>query len=187
MANTIEQFSEFAIKESMVKFDGDSAAEKIGCVGTLGETLNAKTVSKKCEGVVAKSRTIGDGTGELTFTLHMREAVFAKMFGMVTEGLKAGVRAYGQGSRHKEFCYTCKALDEDGNVKYKAYPRCCVTTGISRNTENGAEEVAEISVTAAIMPDEKGNGMYEAFAEDLDETTASTWLSNFTPALVVEE
>ena len=186
MANTIEQFSEFEIKESKVKFDGETAAENLGCVGTLGETLNAKTVTKKCEGVVVKSRTKGDGTGELAFTLHMKESAFEKMFGMVSEGLKAGVRAYGQDSRHKEFCYTCKALDEDGNVKFKAYPRCCVTTGISRSTENGAEEVAEIEVTAAIMPDEKGNGMYEAFADDLDETTKASWLSNFTYDLVAD-
>lgn len=186
MATTIEQFSEFEIKESMVKFDGATEAEKLGCVGTLGETLNAKTVTKKCEGVVVKSRTKGDGTGELAFTLHMRENVFREMFGMVREGLKAGVYAYGQGSRHKEFCYTCKALDEDGNVKYKAYPRCCVTTGITRSTENGAEEVAEIEVTAAVMPDEKGNGMYEAFADDLDEATASKWLAEFDYDLVAD-
>lgn len=187
MANTIEQFSEFEIKESTVKFDGEETAEKIGCVGKLGETLNAKTVTKKCEGVVVKSRTKGDGTGELAFTLHMREAVFAKIFGMVSEGLKAGVRAYGQSSRHKEFCFTCKALDEDGNVKYKAYPRCCVTTGITRNIENGIEEVAEIEVTAAIMPDEKGNGMYEAFADDLDETTAKDWLTKFSYELIADD
>lgn len=186
MASTIEQFSEFEVKESMVKFDDEAAAEKLGCVGKLGETLNAKTVTKKCEGVVVKSVTKGDGTGELTFTLHMRESVFAKMFGMVSEGLKAGVRAYGQSSRHKEFCYTCKALDEDGNVKLKAYPRCCVTTGITRNIENGVEEVAEIEVTAAIMPDEKGNGMYEAFADDLDETAVTSWLSNFNYDLVAD-
>lgn len=185
MTNTIEQFSEFEIKESTVKF-GTAEAEKIGCVGTLGETLNAKTVTKKCEGVVVKSITKGDGTGELSFTLHMRERVFREMFGMERTGLKAGVYAYGQGSKHKEFCYTCKALDEEGNVKYKAYPRCCVTSGISRNTENGAEEVAEIEVTAAIMPDEKGNGMYEAFADDLDETTAASWLSDFSLDLVTD-
>lgn len=185
-AATVEQFSEFEIKESMVKFDGESTAEKLGCVGKLGETLNSKTVTKKCEGVVVKSRTKGDGTGELAFTLHIRESVFAKMFGLVSEGLKAGVRAYGQSSRHKEFCYTCKAIDEDGNVKYKAYPRCCVTSGINRNAENGVEEVAEIEVTAAIMPDEKGNGMYEAFASDLDETTAASWLSAFAYDLVAD-
>lgn len=186
MATTnVQQFSEFEVKESHAKF-AEGEAMKLGCVGTLGETLNAKTVTKKCEGVVVKSRTRGDGTGELAFTLHIAEAVFRNIFGMVNEGLKAGVYAYGQGSVHKEFCYTAKVLDEDGNVKYKAYPKCCVTSGISRNIENGAEEVAEIEVTAAIMPDENGNGMYEAFADDLDETTASKWIKEFSTSLVAD-
>lgn len=188
MATTIEQFSEFAIKKSTVKFfDNEGTAGeamKLGCVGKLGETLNAKTITKKCEGVVVKSVTKGDGTGELAFTLHMREEAFKNMFGMERTGLKAGVRAYGQGSRHKTFCYTAEVEDEDGNVKLKAYPKCCVTTGISRTIENGAEEVAEIEVTAAVMPDENGEGMYEAFVGDLDETDAAAWLEDFTTALV---
>lgn len=184
-ATNIQQFSEFEVKESTAKF-ADGEAMKLGCVGSLGETLNAKTVTKKCEGVVKKSRTRGDGTGELAFTLHMNEAAFRNAFGMTSEGLKAGVYAYGQGSVHKEFCYTAKVLDEDGNVKYKAYPKCCITSGISRKIENGAEEVAEIEVTAAIMPDENGNGMYEAFADDLDETTAGSWLENFSASLVAD-
>ncbi len=188
MATTIEQFSEFAVRKSTVKFfeaDGTTGeAMKLGCVGKLGETLNAKTITKKCEGVVVKSVTKGDGTGELAFTLHMREEAFKNMFGMERTSLKAGVRAYGQGSRHKTFCYTAEVEDEDGNIKYKAYPKCCVTTGISKTIENGAEEVAEIEVTAAVMPDENGEGMYEAFADDLDETTAKDWLEGFTTALV---
>ena len=185
MTTSPTQFSEFEVKESHAKF-GTEEAIKLGCVGKLGETLNAKTVTKKCEGVVVKSVTKGDGTGEITFTLHMVEAVFRNIFGMVNTGLKAGVYAYGQGSRHKEFCYTAKVLDEDGNVKYKAYPRLCVTSGIARTIENGAEEVAEIEVTAAVMPDENGNGMYEAFAADLDETTEGKWLKEFTTTLVTD-
>ena len=186
MASTIQQFSEFEIKDSAVRFEGEESAVKLGCVGSLGETLNAKTVTKKCEGVVAKSRTKGDGTGEIVWSLHMKEEVFKKMFGMTNDGMKAGVYAYGQNSRHKVFCYMCKAVDEDGNVKYKAYPNCCVTSGINRSTENGADEVAEIEVTAAVMPDEQGNGMYEAFAEDLDEATAAKWLTEFDYSLVAD-
>lgn len=186
MANTIEQFSEFAVKKSTVKFEDSAAAMRLGCVGTLGETLNAKTVTKKCEGIVVKSVTRGDGTGELAFTLHMREEAFKNMFGMERKGLKAGVRAYGQGSKHKPFCYTAEVEDEDGNIKYKAYPNCCVTSGIARSIENGAEEVAEIEVTASVMPDAQGEGMYEAFAEDLDETTAAKWLEEFDYTLVAD-
>ena len=182
--NTVEQFSEFEVKDSYVKFKDETAAEKLGCVGKLGETLNAKTITKKCEGVVVKSVTKGDGTGELAFTLHMKLSAFRKMFGFDSTGLKTGVFAYGQNSRHKEFCYTCKVLDEDGNIKYKAYPKCCVTSGISNTIENGVEEVAEIEVTAAIMPDEKGNGMYEAFENDFADATDEAWLKGFNTDLV---
>lgn len=183
MAINFDGFSEFEVKESTVKF-GANAAMPLGCVGKLGETLNSKTVTKKCEGIVKKSRTKGDGTGELAFTLHMKIAAFNEMFGMNVSNLKSGVRAYGENSIHKEFCYTAKVKDEDGNVKYKAYPRCCVTSGISRTIENGAEEVAEIEVTAAVMPDDNGNGMYEAFEGELDTATKNAWMNSFTPTLV---
>ncbi len=177
------EFSEYEVKNSTVKF-GANKAMSVGCVGKLEETLNQKTVQKKCEGVVKKSRTRGDGTGEIKYTLHMTVAAFRKMYGFTNANLKSGVYAYGENSRHEEFCYTCEVKDEDGNIKYKAYPRCCVQSGISRSIENGAEEVAEIEVTAAIMPDENGQAVYEAFAEDLDSATKAAWLNNFTPLLV---
>lgn len=180
-----EGFSEYEIKNSTVRF-GNDPATRIGCVGKLSESMNAKTITKKCEGVVKKSTTRGDGTGELKFTLHMRTAAYDAMFGMQTTGLKQGVKAYGQQSRHREFCFTAEVYDEDGNLKYKAYPRCCVQTGIVRNIENGAEEVAEIEVTVAVMPDELGNGLYEAFANELTSTMRSSWLTNFSNMLITE-
>lgn len=189
MATNIEQFSEFEVKESTVAF-WDNATEKngeamsLGCVGSLEETLNTRTITKKCEGVLKKSVTRSDGSGEIKFTLHMRWEVFKEMFGLISEGLKAGVYAYGTGSRHKEFCYTAKVLDEDGNIKYKAYPKCCVTTGLASKIENGAEEVAEIEVTASVFADSNGNCMYQAFASDLDTTTVGKWLEEFSADLV---
>lgn len=186
MSTTFEGFSEYEVKQSKVKF-GDSDAIGLGCVGKLTQTLNAKTVTKKCEGIETISRTYGDGTGELAFTLHMKLAAYYEMFGLQTEGFKAGVRAYGQKSKHKEFCYTAIVYDEDRNIKYIAYPRCVIKTGISKSTENGAEEVAEIEVTASVMPDELGNAMYEAFAEELDATTAEQWLNNFSNTLIAAD
>ena len=54
-----------------------------------------------------------------------------------------------------------------------------------RKIENGAEEVAEVEMEVSVMPDEFGNGMYEAPANDLaDETVKSTWMTAFTPELV---
>lgn len=184
MATNIEQFSEFEVKESHAKF-GDDEAMPLGCVGSLEETLNTRTITKKCEGVLKKSVTRSDGSGEIKFTVHMRWEVFKEMFGLISEGLKTGVYAYGTGSRHKEFCYTAKVLDEDGNVKYKAYPKCCVTTGLASKIENGAEEVAEIEVTASVFADANGNCMYQAFADEVDTTiTAEKWLEEFTADLV---
>ena len=189
MATNIEQFSEFEVKESTVGFwdietEKYNAAMALGCVGSLEETLNVRTVTKRCEGILKKSVTRSDGSGEIKFTLHMRWEVFKEMFGLVSTGLKTGVYAYGTGSRHKEFYYAAKVFDEDGNIKYKAYPKCCVSTGIVTKIENGAEEVAEIEVTAAVFADAKGNCMYQAFADDLDETTAGKWLSEFSADLV---
>lgn len=180
---TFDGFSEYEVKQSTVKF-GTGTSMPLGCVGKLSETLNAKTITKKCEGVETKSVTRGDGTGELGFTLHMKIAAYNEMFGLSSEGLKTGVRAYGQNSKHKEFCYTAIVKDEEGNIKYKAYPRCVIKTGISKSIENAAEEVAEIEVTASVMPDELGNAMYEAFAAELDETIAKSWLANFNLELI---
>lgn len=181
-------FSEFEVKDTSIKFAGDEAAIKVGCVGSLEETLNSKTITKKCEGVTVKSVSRGDGTGELALSLHMKYDLFLKSYGMLSDGLKDGVYAYGQSSIHKPFCLTCVVKDEDGVKKLKAYPNCVITTGISRKIENGAEEVAEMEMTISVMPDEYGNGMYEAIESKLtDESIKTAWLNNFTPDLVQNE
>lgn len=179
-------FSYFEYKDSTAKFAGESTAKKMGCVGTLNETMNTKTVIKKCEGVTAKSVTKGDGTGELVFTLHIKRDVFVSAYGMESKGLKAGVYSYGQGSTHKEFCHTARVLDEDGVEMFVAYPRCCITSAMAHKIENGAEEVSEFECTASVMPDEYGQGKYEAFASDLDEVTKAQWLNNFSRTLVAD-
>lgn len=180
-------FSEFEVKNTSIKFAEDDAAIKVGCVGSLEETLNSKTITKKCEGVVVKSVSRGDGTGELALSLHMKYDLFLKSYGMASDGLKDGVYAYGQNSIHKPFCLTCEVLDEDGVKKLKAYPNCVITTGVTRKVENGAEEVAEMEMTVSVMPDTYGNGMYEAIESKLtDESIKTAWLNNFTPDLVNE-
>lgn len=180
-------FSEFEVKNTSIKFAEDDAAIKVGCVGSLEETMNSKTITKKCEGVVVKSVSRGDGTGELAMSLHMRYDLFLKSYGMASDGLKDGVYAYGQNSIHKPFCLTCEVKDEDGVKKLKAYPNCVITTGVTRKIENGAEEVAEMELTISVMPDEYGYGMYEAIESQLqDETIKNTWLTKFTSDLVKE-
>lgn len=183
MANKV--FSDFEVAELGIKFDGKATFETMGCVGSAEESLEVKTVSKKCKGVVAKTRTKGTGTGEVKLSLHMPYDIFTTAYGLEAVGLKEGVRAYGKLSIHKEFCMVQKVTDEDGNVKFKAYPKCMIKDGISRKVENGAEEVAEIEVTISVMPDDNGYGMYEALADDIkDETIKSTWMTAFTPEFV---
>lgn len=178
-------YSDFEVKDSAMKFEDDSIATKVGCVGSYEEGMNVKTTTKKCEGVVTKSITRGDGTGELTVSLHMRYDLYVKSYGMVSDGLKDGVYGYGQSSVHKPFCYTCRVLDEDGIEKLRAYPKCTISSGKVSKVENGAEEVAEGELTIAVTPDEYGFGVYEAIVtDDLDESIINEWLTNFTPDLV---
>ena len=72
-----------------------------------------------------------------------------------------------------------------GEEKLKAYPVCTMDGGVARKVENGSEEVAEVELSISVMPDEYGQGMYEALKEDLSVgTTANDWMTKFTPAMV---
>lgn len=185
MPETIKQFSEFELREMGMKFAGEEAFKNAACVGTCEEELDAKVVTKSCRGIVTKKAVKGTGTGTLKITMHCPYDVYDLMFGMNLATLKDGVKAYGQNSVHKTFCITQKVLDEDDNVKFKAYPNCILEKGITRKIENGAEEVAEVELEISIMPDENGNGMYEALEEQLqDEPAKTTWMTAFTPELV---
>lgn len=178
-------FADYEIKETSTKFAGDEQATRIGCVGTLNVEMEAKTVTKTCEGVVVKKRTRGTGGGTITLNAHAKHSVLSKMLGMVLESLKDGVYAYGSNSRHEEFCLTAKVLDEDGNLKYVAFPRVQSETGYVKNIENGAEEVAQGEYTLTVMPDENGNGVYEMMdSEFTDATTKEQWLNNWSYDLV---
>ena len=184
----ITVFSEYEIKNSAIKINDTESTEfkKVGCVGSIEEALDCITVTKKCEGVVKKTVTRGAGTGEAKITLHMNYNLYVSIFGMDQSGLKEGVYAYGTGSRHKEFCYVAEVNDEDGNIKYIAYPKCSVKTGPTNKIENGGEEVQEIEVTFSLYQDENGNCKYECPAIELSESDnlKTQWMTAFTPELV---
>ena len=180
-----KNFADYEIKEASTKFEGDETAKIIGCVGTFNVDMSVKTVTKTCEGVVVKKRTRGTGEGTATLNAHAKHSVLSKMLGMERTELKEGVYAYGQNSRHKEFCFTAKVYDEDGNLKYIACPRMQSETGYSKKIENGAEEVSQGEYTLSIMPDEHGEGIYEMLDSEFeDETSKSKWLNNWTYDLV---
>lgn len=178
-------FSEFELDELGVKFVDDSAYENMSCVGSIEEDMEARTVTKKCRGVVFKEVTKGTGRGTLKISAHIPYAIYKKFFGMAHDDLLEGVSAYGQGSTHKEFSITAHVTDEDGVEKLKAYPKCAVRTNLSRKIENGAEEVAELELEIAVMPDANGKGMYESLVSELtDEDVKDTWMTEFEPDLV---
>lgn len=180
-------FSDYEVKNTSIKFDGDASAIVVGCVGSLEETMNSKTITKKCEGIIKKQIIKGDGTGELSISLHMRYDLFLKSYGMDAFELKEGVHSYGQNSVHKPFCLTAEVLDEDGVKKLLAYPNCVISSGMARKIENGAEEVAEMAITVSVMPDDNGQGMYEAIESTItDQTIKTKWMTEFTPELVAE-
>lgn len=177
-------FSDYEIDKLNVKFVGAEKAVAMNCVGSLEEEMTAKAITKKCRGVTIKNIVKGTGEGTLKISAHIPYDIFKEAFGMELDTLKEGVRAYGSNSRHKSFCLTVHAFDEDGEEKYKAYPNCICAARPTIKVENGAEEVAEVEMEITVAPDENGNGMYEALAEGLDTSIASAWLDNFDPELV---
>ncbi len=182
---TSNVFSEFEIIEQHIKIAGNESFENMNCVGSSEEELGVKTITKKCRGKVAKKRTRGTGDGTLKQSLHVPRSVYNEIYNMVRKELAKGVYAYGENSKHPEFSLTQKVLDEDGNIKFKAYPRCILSSGPSRKIENGAEEVAELEMTIDLMPDENGECMYEALESELEsEEIKQQWLTNFSLELV---
>lgn len=179
-------FSEFELDQFAVKFHGETSAEykPMNCIGSLEEALESKTVTKSCRGVVVKTRSRGTGTGTLNISAHVPMDIYNSAYGMELDSLLDGVKAYGRNSVHKPFSAVAHVMDEDGVEKYKAYPNCIMTAGVSRKIENGTEEVAELELEISIMPDDFGNGMYEALADDLDESVKNKWMNAFTPDIV---
>ena len=178
-------FSEFELRKMGIKFKSGEAYLSADCVGSCEEELETKVTTKKCRGNVVKTTVRGTGSGTLTISMHMPYEIYTQAYGMDLDTLIEGVKAYGQNSRHEAFAIVQDVFDEDGVEKFKAYPNCIIQTGVARKIENGAEEVAEIEMEVSIMPDEYGNGVYEALASELtDETIKSTWMTAFTPELV---
>ena len=189
MASYVKVYSDYEIKESAIKFNGENeiATTKVGCVGSLTEEMDVRTVTKKCEGVVIKSRTRGTGTGTLTVSMHMLWSLYVKVYGMIfTDKLAEGVYGYGKDSIHPEFTWVAKVLDEDGIEKYLAYPNGVINSGTSKKIENGSDEVAEIEMTIAVSPDDQGFGKYECMASELASGSeiATKWLTSFNFELI---
>lgn len=178
-------FSDFEVDQLGIKFNKETEYQSANCVGSCEEEMESKVITKSCRGIPFKKIVRGTGAGKLKLSLHIPWAIYTEFYGMNLETLIEGVKAYGKNSVHEGFGTVMHVKDEDGEEKYKAYPNCVMETGVVRKIENGAEEVAELEIEASVMPDEFGNGLYEALASELkDEQVKAQWMSAFTPELV---
>lgn len=177
-------FSDFELKEMGIKFKSAAEYKTASCVGSCEEEMESKVITKSCRGVVVKKVVKGTGNGTLKISMHCPYDVYTQAYGMELDTLIEGVKAYGQNSTHEAFSIVQRVLDEDAVEKFKAYPNCIIESGVARKIENGAEEVAEIELEISTMPDEYGNGMYEALATEITEDVKSKWLTAFEPSIV---
>lgn len=179
-------FSEFEARTMRFIF-GEGDVYDVKCVGKVECEAAITNIVKKCRGKVAKKRTRPTGEGTLKVTAHIPYELYVRLHDMERDELAEGVYAYGQSSLHPEVCVTADIFDEDDKEKFKAWPRCVISTGANQTIENGAEEVAEVELEIGYMPDERNEGFYEALVSDLkDENIKTQWLNAFTPALVLK-
>lgn len=181
---TKDVFSDYEIDKQCINFNNEETAHSLDCLGSCTQALESRTITKKCRGVVAKTRTVGTGNGTLKESLHIPQTVLVKAFGLTHDTLKTDVQAYGQLSRHEEFALTQHVIDEDGDEKYKCFPRCIVKDFPEDKTENGSEEVAEREIEIALMPDEHGFCMYEVILTESNKTEYKDWMENWKYSLV---
>ncbi len=180
-------FSKFEVKKIGIKFHNsqENTSDPINCTGSFEEAMNVKVITKKCNGITAKQVIKETGEGENKWKGHIPYYLYQKMFGAISDGYKDGITSYGNKSIHAPFGLYALVADEDDNEMLLAYPNCVITSGQAQTIENGAEEVAEIELTLGIMPDDDGQGKYEAIVSQLDETvTIDKWLNEFSPELV---
>ncbi|EJR11139.1 MULTISPECIES: hypothetical protein [Bacillus cereus group] len=189
MAKTvIEEFDSMSFTNVGIQFIEGSVQQtgtKFGCVGTIeGETEMLEMV-KKCEGLEVK-KTSKPTKMTLTLSGHLRVDVLRKIFGIKTEGLKAGVWSYGTKSKGKSFVLTADVIDEFADLKKMvAFSNCASTTGFKFKVENGADELAETELEFTALKDSNGEFYYEALFDEVDDVQVKEkWHTQFTPSLV---
>lgn len=183
MPNNMTVFSEFEARSmSFIFAPGD--VYNVQCIGKVECKASIRNITKNCRGTVAKKRTRPTGEGTLKVTAHLPYELYRRLHNMTQTDLSAGVYAYGKPNLHPEVIVTADIYDEDDNEKYRAWPRCTVSTGASQSIENGGDEVAEVELEIGYMPDTYGYGFYEALADDLSSTIKTAWMNNWSVGLM---
>ena len=182
MAYTIgDNYSPYEVDQLAIKVAGDTEYTRDDCIGKMTVEREAKTVTKKCRGVIKKRKTKATGNGTITLSLHCKLVLYRKLHAMTNEGLQPGVYAFDNTEAMPEFSLTARVKDEDDVIMYKGFPRCKIEEINAFEIENGGEEVAEIELKASFMPDDYNKGEYEGLEDEMtgQVLNADNWMTDF--------
>ena len=187
--SSAEVYSYFECDQLAIKVAGDEAYTRDDCVGSIEVERETKTVTKSCRGVIKKRKTKATGNGTLTLKMHVKLALYRKLYAMTNEGLQPGVYAFDNTVAMPEASLTARVKDEDDNIMFLGYPRVKVEEINTLSIENGAEEVAEVEMKLSYMPDDYNKGEYQALEIELtgNELTAENWMTDFSSELAQAE
>ena len=187
--SSAEVYSYFECDRLAIKVAGDEAYTRDDCVGSIEVERETKTVTKSCRGVIKKRKTKATGNGTLTLKMHVKLALYRKLYAMTNEGLQPGVYAFDNTVAMPEASLTARVKDEDDNIMFLGYPRVKVEKINTLSIENGAEEVAEVEMKLSYMPDDYNKGEYQALEVELtgNELNAENWMTDFSSELAQAE
>lgn len=187
MSNVRDDFEDYQVLELMIKSKAEgSTAIAFGPLGTLETESETESIEKKAEGRVIKSKT---RVSKLTVNITGHATVPTKrtVWGFDTSKLKDGVYAYGSDVPSTGLIITAKVVDMEGNIKYIAYPNVSNVSGLKFNIEDDQTEIAMNEMEFSANADENDRFYYEAYADEIDSSIATQWLTNFSTDLVTEE
>ena len=175
-------FSEYTVKGVAFKPKGESTYTLVDGAGSASEEYERRVVTKAKSNVTVKRIARQAGSGTLTLSLHMPQAMYNKLQGLIAvTGVTGLTGVYALGGRAKiPSCEIAMEVeDEDGATKFKYYP-CASSTSFSRSVESEADTVAEVEMTFDLSVDAAENIVYEALKTELPVSgslNASNWMS----------
>ena len=181
MFSSAEPYSWFECDQLAIKVGENDTYTRDDCVGSLEVERETKTITKKCRGVTKKRKTKPTGNGTITLKLHIKLELYRKLNAMTNEGLQPGVWAFDNTTPMPEASITARVKDEDDNIAFLGFPRVKVEEINKLSIENGAEEVAEVEMKLAYMPDAYNKVEYQALEVELtgDRLNADNWMTDF--------
>lgn len=186
MTTEIKEFDAMRIRNASLQYEDDTPTDKFECLGSIEGETEVRTIVKRCEGVIRKSKSIPI-SHSLTLAGYVPVRALRNVFGLDNKNLKAGVYSYGIDSEGKKFCLTADVIDDfEDIVKLVAFPRCITATGLKYSIDNDAEETAYVELEFDVNPDEAGQFYYEAFVDEVAEDIKEEWHNDFTRELVEE-